>query len=107
MADQAFEAIGVRGNPINHVAAVGAAGGAEARGIYEWIFGDGGVEAFHQVVVNFSAPVAADFGGEFLAVAGGASGIDHDHDVSGRGHYLLVPAVAPGVGPGALRAAVD
>src|ERR1700733_1487448 len=107
MADQAFEAIAVSGDPVDHVAAVGTAGGAYARAIYERIFGNGGVEAFHEVVVNFAAPVAADFGCKFLAVAGGAAGIDHYDYVSGRGHHLLIPAIAPGVGPGALRAAVD
>src|SRR5580704_16028442 len=107
MADQAFEAIGVGGDPINHVAAVGATGSAYARAIYERIFGNGSVEAFHEVVVNFAAPVAADFGCKFLAVAGGAAGIDHYDYVSGRGHHLLVPAIAPRIGPGALRSAVD
>src|SRR5579863_10492247 len=107
MADQTLEATGMRGDPIRHVAAVRAAGSREARGIDERIFRDGSVEALHQIVINFSAPIAADFRSEFLAVAERSPRVDHDDDVTGSGHDLLIPPVAPVIVPLALRATVN
>src|SRR4029077_19030414 len=70
MADEALEAAGVSGDPINHEPAVGAAGGGEARAVNEGILLNRKVHALHQIKENLAAPVAADVGGERLSVAG-------------------------------------
>ncbi len=60
-----------------------------------------------QVFQRPVAPVPDDRLGEGLAVAAGAVEIDHDHGVAHAGPDLRVPAIAPGVAEGSVRAAVD
>ena len=106
MADDGFEAPIVRGEPVGHVAAVGAAGSGHFCAVNERIFFQRVFHAIHYVREGFSAPVVGDFVGKFLAVARRAAAIDHQGDVARAGKDFCVPAVTPGVGPHGLRAAV-
>jgi hypothetical protein len=97
----------VGGEPVGHVAAVAAAGGAEARGVDPRVAGERGVEAAHQVGVRLAPPVARHLVHEALAVARGAARVD-DHDGHARRRqHLVVPARVPLVEERALRPAVD
>ena len=106
VADDGFEASIVRGDPVGHVAPVGAAGSGHFCTVNEGIFFEREIQAIHDVHVGFSAPVVGDFVGEFLAVTRGPAAIDHESDVARAGKDFCVPAVTPGVGPHGLRAAV-
>ena len=107
MRDDALEAVGVAENPVGHVSAVAGAKGALAGLVYKRIGLLGVVEALHQIFKGSAAPVTVDGVDEFLAVSGRAVEVDHDDDVSVGGEQFGVPAEAPVVSPGALRAAVD
>ena len=107
MADQTFESAGVRGDPVNHISAIRSAGRGQFLAVDERIFSKGGVHALHQIFVDLAAPIAADFFGEFVAVAERSARINRDDHVTGRSHQLLIPAIAPGIVPFALRAAVN
>src|SRR5580692_6877448 len=106
MADEAFEPVRMRGNPVHHVAAKRASGRRKPRAVNKRILRDRGIRAFHDVLINLSTPVATDIRFKFLAVTGRTARIDHHHYISWRSHHLLVPTVAPGVRPSLLRAAV-
>ncbi len=95
------------GDPGDHVAAIGAAERTGAAGVQPGIFRLGRRPALLQVFQRPVAPVLDDGLGEGFAVAGGAVEIDHHHGVAHAGPDLRVPAVAPGVPEGAVRAAVD
>ena len=94
-------------DPVGHVAAVAGAEGTLAGFVDEGVVDFGVVEPAHEVDEGAAAPVAVDAIDEGLAVAGGTTGIDHQHDVAVGGEQLRVPAVGPGVAPGALGSAVD
>src|SRR5579872_2558632 len=95
MRDQAFKAVGVAFDPIDHVAAVAGAKGALAVFVNEWISLLGKVEAFHQVFVGRTAPVAIDGVNEFLAVTGRAVEVDEYNYIAAGGKEFSVPAIAP------------
>src|SRR5213078_4247656 len=104
--DEAFEAVGFDREPVLHVAAERRPRRADA------VLIDIGqrlqvIGALHEVVVALAAPVAADLVHEFLAEAGRAARVRQRDDVALRRPQLWVPAEAPAVLPGALRAAVD
>ena len=60
----------MRGDPVGHIAAVGATGSGHARAIDKWKFFQRIIHAVHHVDVSFAAPVVGDFVGKLLAVAG-------------------------------------
>src|SRR5580700_1521873 len=66
MTDEALEATRMRGDPVDHVSAVGTSGGSQAGAIDEWILRNLCVDTFHQVLVHPAAPIAADLFGEFV-----------------------------------------
>ena len=94
-------------DPVGHVAAVACAQRALARLVDEGIMLLGVVEAGHQISEGLAAPVAVHAVDKGLPIACRAARIDHDDDVAVGGKELGVPAIAPIVAPGALRAAVD
>src|SRR5580704_8339463 len=65
------------------------------------------IQSAHQVDVWLAAPIAVDAVDEGLSVARRTARIDHDDDVSVRSEEFGIPAIAPAIPPGALRAAVD
>ena len=107
MGDDALEAIGMAENPVGHEAAIAGSESALAGLVDERVMLLGVVEAGHEVGEGLAAPVAVDAIDEGLAVSGRAARVDHDDDVAVGGEEFGVPAVAPGVAPRALRAAVD
>src|SRR5580700_5895479 len=98
MADQAFEPIRARGNPVHHVPTKRATCRGELFAVNKRILCDRGIHAFHDVVIHRAAPVATDLRFEFFTVSGRTTRVDHHHYISWRSHHLLVPPVAPGVG---------
>src|SRR5260370_28015001 len=64
------------------------------------------IGALHQIVVNLAAPIVSDVINELLAISRRTSRIDHHRYVTWRSEELFVPAIAPIIGPGSLRAAV-
>ena len=106
VVDERLEAVGVAGDPIDHVPAVRGARGAHPRRVHVRQPGDL-VEPFHHVFVGIVAPVPGDRVGELLPVPGRAVEVDRSDDVAARREQLVVPAAAPVVGPGALGAAVN
>src|SRR5260370_11950448 len=64
------------------------------------------IGALHQIVVNLAAPIVSDVINELLAISRRTSRIDHLRYVTWRSEELFVPAIAPIIGPGSLRAAV-
>src|SRR5690606_35590067 len=78
-----LEAVRVARDPGGHVAAVGAAGDAQALRVDPGEAGQGGVDPRHQVRIVVGAPVAADAGTEVLAVALAAPGIGVDDGDAG------------------------
>ena len=103
---QGAETIGVAEDPVDHVAAEGAAGSADAATVDEGHRGQG-IHAVHDVVVRLAAPVSGDFLHEFLPVPVRATGIRHEDYVPARGEDLRVPAIGPRVSPSSLRSAMD
>src|SRR3954462_11419735 len=98
--DEAPEAIGVAGNPVDHVPAVGGAGGAGAAGLDERQLLRG-VRRSDDVAASEPAPVARDLLLESVTVPGRAMEVRHQDDVALRGESRLVPAHPPLVFPGA------
>src|SRR6201997_862042 len=94
-------------NPVGHVATVACAERALTGFVDEWIVRLGVVEAAHQVNIRLATPVAVHAVHKGLSIAGRAARIDHQNDVSIRGQQLRIPAIAPAVSPGTLRAAVN
>src|SRR5258708_15614004 len=93
-------------DPVDHVAAVGAAGRADACAMDEWL-GSHGVDAIHDVDERLAAPVARNALDESLSAARRATWVRQQDDIAARGEHLRVPAIAPGVAPLPLRAAVN
>ena len=69
MCEECFEAIGVPEEPVDHVAAVGCAGGAEMRAVDVRKRGEH-IDAVHDVRNDFAAPVTGDFFDELLSESG-------------------------------------
>ena len=106
VGDDALETVGVGEHPVGHEAAVAGAEGALAGLVDKGILRFGVIEAAHEVGEGAAAPVAGYFVHEFLSVACRPAAVDADDDVARGGHQLPVPAIAPGVALGGLRAAM-
>ena len=106
MGDERPVAVGVPGDPVDHVA---AEAGPRGHGAPLLHVGQGlrMVGALEDVLVAPPAPVGVDVVDELLAETGGAAGIGHEDDVARIREDLGVPAEAPAVLPRPLRPAVD
>src|SRR5947199_10509278 len=93
-------------NPVDHVATVARAGSPDPISINVGKRG-GHRDAVADIRKNFAAPVAGDFGDKPLAIAGRATRVRHEGDVSGVSEYLRVPTIAPVIVPSALRSDVN
>ena len=94
-------------DPVDHVAAVGAAERAGAAAVEPGIPFGGGSQALLEILERLAAPVAADRVGECLAIAGRAVEIDEQDAIARAGEHLRIPAIAPGIRHARLRPAVD
>src|SRR5258708_39802672 len=106
MRDERLEPVGMAEDPVDHVTAVGAAGGADACAVAEWL-GTHGVDAIHDVDDRLPAPVARYALDEGLSAARRAAGVRQQDDIAAGCEHLRVPAIAPGVAPLPLRASVN
>src|SRR5215813_2627308 len=87
MSDGGFEAVGLRDRPESHEPAIAPAHHDQLVGIGD-APRDHRVDAGHNVLEIFSAPVAEVGGGEVNAVAGRTARVGHQHGVSVRGPKL-------------------
>ncbi len=85
VANERLEAPRVRRDPVNHVAAEGSARRGHAARIHKRILREHEVRAFHQVFVDFSAPVVRDLVSELLSITRRSARVDHHGDVARRG----------------------
>ena len=104
MAHDGPEPVGVPGDPVGHVTAVGAAhhrrpGSVDVRP------GHGSVGGRHHVGERAAAPLVVGAGDEVLPVAGGQGRVGQQHRVPARGQQPRVPAPGPGI-PAGHRATV-
>src|SRR2546426_3127274 len=96
--DQALEAVGVAGDPVDHVAAEARAGRAGVPGVdVRQLLGR--IGGAHHVLVREAAPVAGDLLLELLPVPDRAVEIGGEHHVSASREDRRVPAHAPSVFP--------
>src|SRR5215475_11577496 len=107
VAHNALETVGVAKNPICHVTAVTRTQRTLPVFVDEGIVLLDVIEAFHQILKRSAAPVSVDGIGKVLSVAGGAVKVNHNHYIAAGGEELGIPAEAPVVAPGPLRASVD
>lgn len=103
--DECAELIGLSGEPVHHVATEGGSGCEHSFGVDVWQFFHV-CESGHEVDVAASAPVSSDLVAVFLSEACTATGIGEADDIALSGPDLGIPAEAPAVRPGSLRAAV-
>src|SRR5215472_13821276 len=101
MSDQAFEARRVPEHPVDHVAAIGAAGGRHTVGIDVGELGDV-ISYRHDVVVRLPAPILIDIVRELLTVSDRSARVRHYNHVARAGEDLGVPAIRPAFTPFAL-----
>src|SRR5581483_2123236 len=107
MGYDALKAIRVAENPVGHVSAVACSQRALAVFIDKWIMLLGIIEPLHQIFKRCAAPIAIDGIDEFLSIASRAVKVNHDDNISVSCKEFRIPAIAPVIAPGSLRAAVD
>lgn len=100
------EFVGLSGEPVHHVAPEGGSGGEHAFVVDPRLLFHVS-ESGHEVDEASSAPVAADLIAVFLAEACAAAGVGQADDITLSGPDLGIPAEAPAVSPGPLRASVN
>src|SRR5215831_8704373 len=93
-------------HPVDHVAAIGAAGGGHSIWIRirqrRYMVHHG-----HDIVVDLPAPIVLNVLGEFLSVSVRSSWVWHDDQIPTRGEHLSIPPVRPVLSPFALRSTVN
>src|SRR5262249_22610556 len=98
VGDHRFKAIRMSEHPIDHVATIGCSGRGHVVGA--GVFQAGRIIHYgHNVVENLAAPIPYDIVAKFLAIAFRPARIRHDHEITGTGEYLCIPAVRPRLTP--------
>lgn len=107
VADQTLEAVGLRVQPVDHVATVAGAETADVGRVDPVVFLAESVDEHHEVEVRLASPVADDGFAELIAERAAAVNVGLDNRVAGACERLDVPAVVEVVFPRRLWATVD